>query len=560
VADLAYVEGEGPALYVLDGAASRLLRLALPMDWDRVLAAGGDLAPIARRDIPIGRGGRLLREVKGHLVLALHLDHELLIAPLGRDGPELGRARRIRHDGPIWGFAARADDAGLWIATGGVEDRPLDRTTGEFGYVDSFLTLYRLPWDAAGAAGEPIRLAVENLSALGIVTPKALHFEEADGPAPGDGPLLRVSGYGGERFGTWRLDGDRLRLVSTRDVPAGIADFVVRPAGVIAADPLLDRVLRFGGPGAGDAPVRASPELAEAPLRTPADRLGEILFFTTLMAPANRSAGDLSRFTCETCHFEGVIDGRTHFTGRGHVHATTKTLRGLGDNVPLFSRGGDRTLSSMVVSEFRVANQARRDSLPLEPEDHPWLADLAGLPGTIGPEAQRLGLLTFLIDFRHRPQPVRASGRPFGPAARRGLDVFARRCAACHRPLTSTRDGGRVVPKAEWEAWLTDPDRDLVWGAPIFSKTGIEPYVGRAGARVPSLRRVASKAPYFTNGSSPDLRSVLERFRYRGLEAWHGEPAAAPARPGEASPTGDAPVRALTKQEIEDLLALLRWF
>src|SRR5690606_12949338 len=60
--------------------------------------------------------------------------------------------------------------------------------------------------------------------------------------------------------------------------------------------------------------------------RTPIDaeqRLGEALAFTTLMAPRNPTDGSHSRFTCETCHFEGHGDGRAHHTGRGEVHAVT---------------------------------------------------------------------------------------------------------------------------------------------------------------------------------------------------------------------------------------------
>ncbi len=83
--------------------------------------------------------------------------------------------------------------------------------------------------------------------------------------------------------------------------------------------------------------------------------LGEALFFTTLMGPWNKSDGPLSRFTCETCHFEGYVDGRTHHTGRGDVHAVTKPLLGLFNNRPHFSRALDPDLVSVAFNEFRVA-------------------------------------------------------------------------------------------------------------------------------------------------------------------------------------------------------------
>ena len=37
---------------------------------------------------------------------------------------------------------------------------------------------------------------------------------------------------------------------------------------------------------------------------------GVALFFTDLIAPENVSSGTHSRFTCETCHFEGGVDGQ----------------------------------------------------------------------------------------------------------------------------------------------------------------------------------------------------------------------------------------------------------
>src|SRR5205814_5016931 len=126
----------------------------------------------------------------------------------------------------------------------------------------------------------------------------------------------------------------------------------VLPGGGLGfADPLLDAwVLRRSDGQFEVVPV--------APTRARSDnieRLGEALFFTTLMAPYNRADGPLSRFTCETCHFEGYVDGRTHHTGRGNVHATTKPLVGLFNNRPHFSRALDPDLSSVANNEFTVA-------------------------------------------------------------------------------------------------------------------------------------------------------------------------------------------------------------
>jgi len=110
------------------------------------------------------------------------------------------------------------------------------------------------------------------------------------------------------------------------------------------------------------------------------------------------------------------------------------------------------------------------------------------------------------------------------------------------------------VPFEEWEESLTHDGADLIWGAPFFAKTGIEPYVSRAGARVPSLRRVSEKYPYFTDGSATTLRQVLEGFRYDGATAWHRAPAS------HAATSSAATLHSLTNDEIEFLLALLLFF
>jgi hypothetical protein len=49
-----------------------------------------------------------------------------------------------------------------------------------------------------------------------------------------------------------------------------------------------------------------------------------------------------------------------------------------------------------------------------------------------------------------------------------------------------------------------------------YRKTGVEPYVHESGARVPSLRRLYKKQPYFTDGSARTLGDVLDRARFQG--------------------------------------------
>jgi hypothetical protein len=53
-----------------------------------------------------------------------------------------------------------------------------------------------------------------------------------------------------------------------------------------------------------------------------------------------------------------------------------------------------------------------------------------------------------------------------------------------------------------------------VWASTDYVKTGVVPYVHPKGARVPSLRRLHKKYPYFTNGSANSLAHVLAETRF----------------------------------------------
>ena len=69
------------------------------------------------------------------------------------------------------------------------------------------------------------------------------------------------------------------------------------------------------------------------------------------------------------------------------------------------------------------------------------------------------------------------------------------------------------MPLADWERLVLSPAGAIVWARDTREQTGIVPYVHPEGTRVPSLQRLYRKRPYFTNGSSPDLPSVLARAR-----------------------------------------------
>lgn len=529
IGDLEWLSGPG-ILLAADREGPRIVVLSLRAD-----ESDDGLSVVSRQDVKLETPALELRAVGSWLLVNELLAHRLLIVPLAPT-PDFEASTRIQLDGPIWSVDAVETGDGLRIAIGAAEDHPLDRSGGEFGYVDSYLYLYDVP---SHGAVSPYRSASLNLSAEGVITPKALRFSEG---------VLTVTAYGSERLLRVIAEPNELRVSKSIPVPAGTADLDVGLDGrLVLANPLLDAVFDVPPDDGADVTLlgRFSPGS-----RSFESRLGEMIFFTTLIAPANVSDDHHSRFTCETCHFEGEVDGRTHYTGRGSVFASTKTLRGLAGNVPVFSRGGDSSLTSMVMAEFDVANQFD-PWFALDPAAHPSLAlllETAEVP--FHASVQRQALLTFLIEFGHRRNPARSVGVELTELEREGLGVFRDRCSACHQPLTSTRETGRFVPFEEWDEWLTDPQTDLVWGAPLFFKTGIEPYVSDRGARAPSLRRVSRKLPYFTNGSSPTLEDVLRRFRVTGPSGLH-------AVTGDA---GEPDSRPLSDAEIDALLAVLRRF
>ena len=322
--------GPGNWVYLIEEQRGRLIALELDA------SSRARLVFRRRRESTVGNGPIRMARVRDRLIVDCLLDHALVIQRLEASGALADEPPiRIVLDGPIWSFAAdisspenNDSDRFLRIAVGAAEDHPLDRTIGSFGYIDSFLYLYEVDLDARRAA----RTQAVNLGERGLVLPKALLLS---------GFTVRVSGYGTDKLRQMRLDDTSdsgfPRAETVTDFVPGTNDVVERSDGaLIFADPLLDAWVEVAKPG--DKPTIV-PVPSTAP-RDPVVRLGEALIFTTLMAPWARSDGPLSRFTCETCHFEGYGDGRIHHTGRGDVHAVTKPLLGLFNNRPHFSRAG----------------------------------------------------------------------------------------------------------------------------------------------------------------------------------------------------------------------------
>jgi cytochrome c peroxidase len=116
------------------------------------------------------------------------------------------------------------------------------------------------------------------------------------------------------------------------------------------------------------------------------------------------------------------------------------------------------------------------------------------------------------MKWTHRRNP-RATKSTFTETEREGAIAFAARCERCHQARTAADDPGSRLPRDRWEA-LVLGGGPIVWACDAYEKTGVVPYVHEHGARVPSLRRLYKKRPYFTNGSAPDMATVLQRTRF----------------------------------------------
>jgi hypothetical protein len=491
------VAADDDRLFVSEQDSGRLLMFSL----GAVLAGRSD-ALSWQQHVCNGPLRLVLRERS--LAVDCLLDHQIVVFDVGGTVPR--ERARITQDGPFWGLDLSRRDDTLWIAATGAEDHPLDRTIGSFGYIDSFAYLYAL--ELSGKE-PPRKLLAQDVGDAGLVVPKVIRFVST----PGTARSLFVAAYGSAAGLELSLDdGGQLREQRPIELPPGSTAAVQTGRSLVLANALLDAWLRLD---LGEQHSAELQVLQEERGQSPSVRLGEALLFTNLMAPFNESDGPKSRFSCETCHFEGGVDGRTHHTGRANVHATTKPLFGLFNNRPHFSRALDEDLSKVVHAEFRVAG-ARSGHDPVfaaSQSDYPWLARLGLDQARYDPIELRRALMDFLMAFTPPSNP-RVRGRSaFTPQERRGAVAFRDQCERCHAARASADEPASRQPFERWEALVFSPEEPLVWGSDGYQKTGVVPYVHELGARTPSLRRCSRKHPYFTNGTAPDLETVLAAVR-----------------------------------------------
>ncbi len=507
------VAPDGQTLYIVEERTGRLLAFELTQDGKPIEKASTARAIKIGKQRELGRchGPLAVEAIADVVIVNCLLDRTLEI----RRGDHV---QRIQHDGPLWGFDAAVDgDGTVLLAAGGVEDHPLERADGGFGYIDSYVFLYRLDRE------KPSRLAAINVSEHRALTPKWIALQ-LDGATT----AIDTAGFGGGRHVRleWRdARFDRAPAITATAVPPGTTDAARTDRGWLLANSLFDGFV------VEDREVTLVPagKRVERPVLA---RVGELLFFTELMAPWSGTEGKRSRFTCETCHHEGYVDGRVHFTGREHgglkVHAATRPLRGLFNNAPYFSRALDQTTTQMVHSEFKVANRhnGRDPWFALSTYDLDWWKLIDDAPDRLTAEQLREAFLRFLIEFTHRTNVAAQGLDRLTRLEQQGAAVFRDRCADCHAARLIAEEPSTEIDFKEWGKLVRSKTGPLVWSNAAYAKTGVEPYVHDDGTRVPTLRRLFKKWPYFTNGSAKSLAELLDGFAYDGKTSLH---AAAPA-------------------------------
>jgi len=429
-------------------------------------------------------------------------------------------------EGALFSLAARHDDGVLTMLVVGLEDEPLERSGGSFGHIDSYL--YCLDVDNVGLVRRRFAL---NLSELGIVVPKAVVFG-------GNANEAFVVGAGNGRVARLTIAANVTdRMLETFDGLVGASDAIVVGITLAITSPLVDAVAFIDVGPSRDSGLRRVVPIVDPrrPSASSLSRLGETLVFSTALAPEQSSDGPLSRFTCEACHNDGGVDGRVHHTGRidgeGHdVVASTKPLRGLFQNAPLFSRAFDDTVGGMVHAEVNVGNanspRSPWTSLVVSLEA-PFVRDVVGdaFGDVIDPVTQRRGMLQFFADDAPRPLP---EDDTFLTPTAADWSVFDARCLGCHQARRFTNDANSVTTSVLRDRlWRS---RSLVWASDTRIDVGVRPLVREGGARVSSLRGIVDKRPLLTNGSARDLPHLLERLRvedgHDGVPAmvWHDGP------------------------------------
>jgi YVTN family beta-propeller protein len=215
--------------------------------------------------------------------------------------------------------------------------------------------------------------------------------------------------------------------------------------------------------------------------------------------------------SCNSCHFEGEHDGRTWTFAFAGPRNTTSLL----DMIKTYPLRWSGEWDESADSEFATVRENFGDGL-LDGDLHCNLSP----PDCVSPEPNQgrsydLDSLALFLDSLEAPlSPGHAQGEPLSVAEQRGQAIFSRPelgCITCHPPPL-----------------YTDLQMHDVGTATTGEKIGPD-------YDTPTLLGLYDSAPYFHDGSAPDLVATLTR----------------------STPGGEHEVNALTEGEFQDLIAFL---
>ncbi len=290
------------------------------------------------------------------------------------------------------------------------------------------------------------------------------------------------------------------------------------------------------------------------PRRTSPAELGELLFYSRALLPHNVATGDRSLYTCSACHDDGHVDGRLHPARNNRFYSMTKTCRGIANTAPYLFLGEINDLDAFAKNIVSTHAQGA-DSNPLTFDQYktavPAWRSGRFVPQVIPSLGIRQAMAAYLRTIPPEPSPYLPLGATALPQeARRGLALFQKGCARCHKLVPDSAQADDEAGDEEPAMSEEELERRLLRGELALTSraryaVGPRP-LGVGGNNPPSLHGVWDNAPYFSDGSAATLEEVLRRST---LE------------PGGAALAHDVrnswPTPALSAQDRADLLSFL---
>lgn len=438
----------------------------------------------------LGDGARSVLPLPGgRLAVAAGIAPRLTLQHVG------GHRRRqvLSQDAPVRALAFDAGRNTLWAV--GLNPAPVRRDEGPVRGLFSVLLGFELPGDpVATGTGEPVAKSAVDLRAHGVI--------DATGIALWEG-VLAIVGSGSRNVLLFSPDTGEARALPTGSGPG---QPVVTPAGLVIPNRFDETITLISGtpqaPQVQVIPLGPAPAICETPRL-----LGELLFHEKHLWGESEE----NRFTCNSCHWELSTDHRMQPGMLESRRELTRPVRGISMVAPLFTPMQSPMLADAVKGFFTVLDERHWQDVPL--------AEGLALPlregiCEVSADQAQFALLTFLMTANPRVGPLRRADGSFSPEAKAGAALFVRDCAGCHEPTENLRHRKHGTAPLTVATLLEQlHEGPLSFGAPLYARSGVEPYYTTAGNRISPLLDLGRGGPFFSNGSARTLADVIRRTR-----------------------------------------------